>query len=562
MLLTLSWPIPYVQKYSRVFSPFWLCLLLALLVRVLLIVHTNGVLDGDEAVVGLQAEQILHGLFPVYFAGQPYMGSLEAYLVAVLFLFLGPSVWAMRLEAALLNVLLAALTWHFAGILSEFQNPQARRTYQIVAALCAALPPLYDGVAGMHMLGGYIETFVLIICLLVSVARLSQRWVDASRRELSIRFAGVGFLVGLGLWINPLCISVLAACFLWLAFAWLRQARPALLPALMTLPAAIIGCLPAIIWGAQNQWTNVSYILSLNSHERLIVRLMTAWQTLQTFGSCVSPRLIGGALPRESGVVVTLHAVLFVCGLLVVIGALVGVCISSEMRSLLALPLLFAGCAIFFYCISSASATEVHSCTNDWAGRYAVPVALTLPFFFGSVDIFIWRFRSAVLRGCLVALLVLLFVGQAIPYWQETGPQTFQSPFCLGAPWNNGPLLTYIQQQHIHYVWGTGFIVYPLVFKTDLALIGSDPLSLQLPKVGTNRFPDLTSQVAHANAVSLIYLIPHDDSRPTVLSYLSTLHVNYHVARFDAQPDYDVLIVTPDQSVPVTSLAPFGCYSS
>src|SRR5260370_926481 len=65
-------------------SPLWLCLLLALLIRAWLVVHTQGVIAGDEAMVGLQAENILRGQHPVYYYGQPYMGSLEAYFAALL----------------------------------------------------------------------------------------------------------------------------------------------------------------------------------------------------------------------------------------------------------------------------------------------------------------------------------------------------------------------------------------------------------------------------------------------------------------------------------------------
>ena len=41
--------------------------------------------------MGIQAERILHGNFPVYFYGIPYFGSLEAYLVSILFAIFGPS---------------------------------------------------------------------------------------------------------------------------------------------------------------------------------------------------------------------------------------------------------------------------------------------------------------------------------------------------------------------------------------------------------------------------------------------------------------------------------------
>ena len=62
-------------------SPLMVCLLLVVIARVWLIVHTNGVIAGDEAEVGLQAEHILHGEHPIYYYGQPYMGSLQMYFI-------------------------------------------------------------------------------------------------------------------------------------------------------------------------------------------------------------------------------------------------------------------------------------------------------------------------------------------------------------------------------------------------------------------------------------------------------------------------------------------------
>src|SRR5436305_173697 len=99
-------------------SPLWLCLLLAIVVRIVLIVHTNGVIDGDESLVGIQAQHILRGERPIYFYGIPYFGSLEAYLVAALFALLGSSLWTMRVEPILLSLLLVTLTWRLAGDLA------------------------------------------------------------------------------------------------------------------------------------------------------------------------------------------------------------------------------------------------------------------------------------------------------------------------------------------------------------------------------------------------------------------------------------------------------------
>src|SRR5947209_8252111 len=106
---------PPRQWYKALRSPLWLCLLTALLVRIWLIYLTHGVIDGDEAMVGIQAEHILRGEHPIYFYGQAYMGSMEAYLSAILFAITKPSVWTLRAEPTLLSLLVVYLTWRLAG---------------------------------------------------------------------------------------------------------------------------------------------------------------------------------------------------------------------------------------------------------------------------------------------------------------------------------------------------------------------------------------------------------------------------------------------------------------
>src|SRR3954453_8696197 len=174
--------------YSFLCSPLWICLLVALLIRVWLTYHTHGVIDGDEAMVGIQAEHILRGEHPIYFYGQPYMGSLEAYLMAILFAIAGPSVWMLRAEPILLSLGVVWLTWKLAGILADTAQlpPFAQQMFKTIAALFAAISPLYDTVLELRTLGGYIETFVLMLLLLISAFQLTRRWqAGAANKELA-----------------------------------------------------------------------------------------------------------------------------------------------------------------------------------------------------------------------------------------------------------------------------------------------------------------------------------------------------------------------------------------
>src|ERR1700730_4676370 len=80
---THKYPPPLWLRILR--SPLWICLLIGIAVRLFLILHADPTLAGDEAMTGIQAENILHGLRPIYYYNQPYMGSLEAYILALFF---------------------------------------------------------------------------------------------------------------------------------------------------------------------------------------------------------------------------------------------------------------------------------------------------------------------------------------------------------------------------------------------------------------------------------------------------------------------------------------------
>src|SRR5260370_2352773 len=165
-------------KLKAIYSPVWLCFLVAILLRVWIIVHTHGVMAGDEMEVGLQAEHILRGELPVYYCGQVYMGRLEVYLGVFIFLFNGPAVWAMRLETIPMSLLMVYLAWRFAAVLAETAHLSARlkTTFMTIAALVAAFPPLYDMAEEMPVQGRYMEAFAIMPSPLFSPFRLPQPW--------------------------------------------------------------------------------------------------------------------------------------------------------------------------------------------------------------------------------------------------------------------------------------------------------------------------------------------------------------------------------------------------
>src|SRR5437763_10467140 len=73
-------------------------LLVGLAFRLAIIASPLGEFDGDEAVVGLMARHIAFlGERPVFYWGQPYLGSLEAFTAAPLFRIFNSSTWLLKL---------------------------------------------------------------------------------------------------------------------------------------------------------------------------------------------------------------------------------------------------------------------------------------------------------------------------------------------------------------------------------------------------------------------------------------------------------------------------------
>src|SRR5882672_8381429 len=95
-------------------------LAIGLALRLAVIASPLGEIDGDEAVVGLMARHIAFlGERPVFYWGQPYLGSLEAFSAAPLFVLFDSSTPLLKLIPTVYSlvflVLSAAITRRMFG---------------------------------------------------------------------------------------------------------------------------------------------------------------------------------------------------------------------------------------------------------------------------------------------------------------------------------------------------------------------------------------------------------------------------------------------------------------
>lgn len=181
-------------------SSFWLglaaVLLVALAGRVLLLASGSVSFHSDEAVVALMARHILQGERPVFFYGQAYMGSLDAWLVAVGFRLFGESVLSIRLVQAALYLGIVAtgygLAWRLSG----------RQVVALAAGLLLAIPPVLVALYTTATLGGYNETLLLGNIVLWMAYDVTHEY-----RRSWWRWALMGVCAGLGWWANGLIVA-------------------------------------------------------------------------------------------------------------------------------------------------------------------------------------------------------------------------------------------------------------------------------------------------------------------------------------------------------------------
>jgi hypothetical protein len=638
------------------YLPLLFCLFIACVVRAFIIVHTQGFVDGDEALVGIQAEHILHGELPIYFYNQPYMGSFEAYIMAGIFAIVGPSVWALRAEPTLLSLVVIWLTWIFASELADTARlpPHAKKWFMIIATFLAAVPPLYDTVLQLRTLGGYVEIFIFMLLLMLFALKLTnRRAAGASNRELAWIWAAIGCIVGLGLWINPLIIYGILAAAIWIVWdlvkalketsilrvlenaaptnieAGLAPARPSnarfaparvtatltslrtlFIPALASIPACIVGLAPAIYWGALNHWQNITYILNLSGNPHLRPEVQAQYPTrldiffglVHLYTACVGPRILGGELPGENALLGVLHTPTLIFSGLCILVTLACVFISFEqphplllkVRKLAALPIVFVCSVSSIFCITETAASGLWSCQFDFAGRYATPLMLVIPFFVATIitavivleantysldseqafdgekaasgqqntiksaskDSTSTSSRSSslitlglryqkVALALLVGFLIFSVYLQVVYYALSDAGSTLQSAFCTRAPVNNDAIIAYLQREHIHYAWANNWIAYPIDFKTHENIIVSDPLPIIRNSPILDRIPAYTAAVRKADRPSFLILVDQEDTYPLLLHLLDAENVRYRMARFPAHEIKDLLVITP-----------------
>ncbi|RKN50907.1 hypothetical protein [Micromonospora endolithica] len=192
--------------------------------------------NSDEATMGLAALHITQGReFPVWFYGQRYMGTLEAYLAAPVFALAGPSTFALRVPTLALYAVFLLLAWRLTLRLT------ADRWFALLVVVVLALGADREVKNQLIAGGGYPEMNAAGVALAV----LGYDLAAGRPGRRGPRWAGWGLLAGLLLWVDPLVLPYVAGLALVLVVLRWRELRGQA-GALLGL-GALVGAAPLLV---------------------------------------------------------------------------------------------------------------------------------------------------------------------------------------------------------------------------------------------------------------------------------------------------------------------------
>lgn len=179
----------------------------ALVARSVMVARIEGVLEHDQAIVGLMALDIAEGRrWPIFFDGQRYMGALEAYTAAVFVKMFGHSPASVAMAP---TCYFAALV---AGQFAAWRAWQGRACGHLAALFTLACSPMM-AIWSVIPRGGYTEVLAWGLATLAVYRRVTRPDRPPIGRLAQL---GWGALFTFGYFLNPLSLVV----YVTLAIDW------------------------------------------------------------------------------------------------------------------------------------------------------------------------------------------------------------------------------------------------------------------------------------------------------------------------------------------------------
>ena len=227
-------------------------ILLGVLSRCIGALWFSGNYSMDHAVPCLMAKHIVEGKpWPMFYYGQPYMGSIESLVSALFYRLPIDKNFACNLGTAFFGMLFLPLVWYWG------RGSGCRSGGFAALSLVVIGPPVYMQFMNWSY-GGYAAvTFfqtALITAAIMIVKQERLRSGSASLWQWSL----LGLAAGMGWWTSPMIIpGILATALLMVMLLGRRCFQKRLLVAAVVF---IVGSLPLWWWNLHNDWQTIAFL--------------------------------------------------------------------------------------------------------------------------------------------------------------------------------------------------------------------------------------------------------------------------------------------------------------
>jgi 4-amino-4-deoxy-L-arabinose transferase-like glycosyltransferase len=213
----------------------WLLPVIAAIFLLLYRLSDVAGLHRDEATFGLLAEQIQNGLRPVCGYFNVYTSPIHSYIIALFFELFGESIWSLRCNGVLTNLIAVGL---YVDIVRRLFPRQAFWTLWILVTLPAFV--VMTRISGENYALNPLFLFAGIWCYYVMGIHGKHRWLSR------LGYALTGLFLYLDIWNHIITLPTVAAIsytYLWFERKNIRELLKSLL---WFIPGTALGLMPKI----------------------------------------------------------------------------------------------------------------------------------------------------------------------------------------------------------------------------------------------------------------------------------------------------------------------------
>lgn len=453
---------------SRILLPMLGVLAIALIGRVLLLATGTVSFHSDESVVALMARHILQGDRPVFFYGQAYMGSLDAWLVAVGFAMFGESVLSIRIIQSALYLLIVA-----TGFLVAYRF-SGRITVAVIAGLTIAIPNTLVALYTTATLGGYNEMLLLGNLILLLGYPMIRDIADGNPPRLW-QWATLGFVTGVGWWVNGLIIAYAVPVGLLLLYRIIRSKQPVtrfMAPILVALIAFVLGGAPWWAFNFEHDFAALRFYLPGSTPSEFAggdVPPLTTVERLVGLFLLGMPAVIGLRYPWARdylapnlplmALAILVLAIFLASVYMIVRRGRTSALLKPDARTLLLIGVGFFA-AVFIFSRFSADPT----------GRYFLPLMV---YFATMIGVFAASLPKTWIRAAVVGLL-LVYHAVGLGLAVANNPPGVTTQFNLDTHLPNDDddaLIAFLQENGLEHGYTNYWIAFRLAFLSEETLI-------------------------------------------------------------------------------------------